>query len=54
MRLFSKHFIENSYEPARLPEFGLESSDEDIVCDEEVIQEAIRDSGLRAKPNILK
>lgn len=47
MRLFSKHFIEESRARAPLPEIELDSDSADIVCDEEVIQDAIRDSGLK-------
>ncbi|MBU0620474.1 MAG: GSCFA domain-containing protein [Gammaproteobacteria bacterium] len=50
MRLFSRHFIEESRERLPLPEIELDSGSADIVCDEEVIQDAIRDSGLRAQP----
>jgi len=49
MRVFSKHFIEEKTPSAQSVPLSPANYGEDIVCDEEAIQEAIRDSGLRAK-----
>jgi hypothetical protein len=48
MRVFTKHFIEDAATTqAAAPELGQDTTSSDIVCDEEVIEQAIRGSGLR-------
>jgi hypothetical protein len=46
MRVFSKHFIEGEQARTHTLSVEIENEGADIVCDEEVIQDAIRDSGL--------
>lgn len=45
MRVFSRHFIEEASAPAAIPDLTLESANSEVVCDEEVIEGAIRESG---------
>jgi hypothetical protein len=51
MRLFSRHFIDGkgAAPAASAPQLHLESANSEVVCDEEVIQDAIRGSGLKKK-----
>lgn len=50
MRVFSKHFIERKIShPAAAVTIDLEIADSEVVCDEEVIEQAIRESGLNEK-----
>ncbi len=56
MRLFSKHFIQGCDKSPRVPTATKHlapsvNSDDDIVCDEEIIERAIRDSGV-ASPGL--
>lgn len=44
MRLFSRHFIDGARLPAAAPVLNLEAAASRVVCDEEVIQAAFRDS----------
>lgn len=46
MRVFSRHFIEATAAPVRATVIELESANSEVVCDEEAIQDAIRESGV--------
>lgn len=52
MRIFSRHFIEDAGTAAApAPSLNFDAANSEVVCDEEVIQDAIRDSG-GARPRV--